>query len=166
MNEQTVYVGLSEDCPNYGVYKSINACQSWTLINQGLPASTIVNSIAIANWSSNYILASAGGLIYKLNDQGDTWVQLSTDAVWAEEMVFHPFDDNYVFALSSPFGSDNLIKYSDDGGINWTDLQTGLAGVNVLGGLCVSPTIPTVLYVGTDDGIYRGCCPNRFFYIF
>lgn len=128
------------------IYKSINGGGEWRLV-QTLNAS--VTSILVYSRKGTVLLSSEEGL-FSSNDGGETWNQVS-GGIWKvrlDGLVPHPKEDT-VYAHGA-----HGVYVSHDGGANWGPASTGLEGTQP-SALVIDPANPSILYVGTDKGVYR-----------
>jgi uncharacterized repeat protein (TIGR01451 family) len=119
-------------------------------------------------------VADGGEAAYVGTDEG--WIQVSPDAVTADEPSWHrvgvdtlpnrPVNQIAVdrsnwrvayaayggFGPATPGNSGHLFATSD-GGAHWTNIGTGLPDVPV-NSVVIDPTTPRTLYVGTDVGAF------------
>ena len=120
--------------PGSGLYKSVDAGETWQKIHKGLPEEMGKMAIAVsgANPKKVYALIESdtekdlGGLFVS-NDAGESWSMVSGDnrlvqRAWYYIEVFpDPNDENTVYVMSAP------ALRSIDGGKNWERL-TGTHG--------------------------------------
>ncbi|MEM1358339.1 MAG: hypothetical protein AAGF89_09080 [Bacteroidota bacterium] len=112
-----------------GVYKSIDGGDTWTKLEQGLPAGTVGKidlAVSPANPSLLYALVEApkgkGGL-YRSNDQGESFVHVSADRnltirpFYYSNIDVDPQDTETVYVMATPY-----LK-STDGGKTWGRLS-------------------------------------------
>lgn len=120
--------------PGGGLWKTMNAGGSWSLMNTDLLASIGVSDIAIDPTNSNILYIATGD-----GDAGDTYslgVLKSTDggATWSStglnwnvtqtrrisRLIMHPSNSNILIAATS-----NGMYRTTDGGATWTQTLTG-----------------------------------------
>ncbi|HAL94714.1 MAG TPA: glycosyl hydrolase [Chitinophagaceae bacterium] len=119
---------------------------------------------------------SDDGKIYRSSDGGYTWTALHQQAVttnkkktspttttgldtknlWVSRIVASQHKENRVYVTLNGYRHDHFNPYvfvSDDGGQTWKDIAGNLPleAVNVIR---EDPTNPSILYVGTDGGVY------------
>lgn len=117
-----------------GLYKSIDAGETWERLEDGLPKELGKMAIAVSRSNSNKVYAliesdtqtDQSGL-YVSNDSGKSWVQASGDnrltqrAWYYIELFIDPNDEETVYVLSAP------ALRSKDGGKTWERI-TGTHG--------------------------------------
>ncbi len=112
-----------------GFYKSTDGGEHFTHITNGLPPDLLGKAniaVTAANPNRVYLLLEAkpGGGLYRSEDAGDSWKQVSGFA----QLITRPF--YYVTLAADPTnadvvyaGAENFYK-STDGGANWTTVRT------------------------------------------
>jgi photosystem II stability/assembly factor-like uncharacterized protein len=145
-----------------GMYRTTDAGATWTLVTSGLPTlnfgrtslsispsdPTIVYA-GIANGSSSSIIG-----LYRSTDSGVTWsIVSSTNYVgsqgWYDNIIaVHPNNPDTVFCA----GYD--IYKSANGGTTLSDISSGVVHVDHHA-IAFDPTNPSIVYYGTDGGIYK-----------
>lgn len=177
-NSDVIYAGTGEANSSSfsflgsGVYKSIDAGQSWTF--SGLEKSVYIGRMLVDHSNSNRIFAAASGNlftpslergIYRSNDGGDSWEQVLfvSDTTAAIDLVQDPVDANILYAgfwertrglvARRSFGKTTGIYKTTDGGDSWTELTNGLPNPLLEKGrvgLTISQSNPQVLYAMFD----------------
>jgi photosystem II stability/assembly factor-like uncharacterized protein len=119
---------------------------------------------------------SDDGKIYRSSDGGYTWTALhqqtvatnkkktsstattglETKNLWVSRIVASQHKENRVYVTLNGYRHDHFNPYvfvSEDGGQTWKDIAGNLPleAVNVIR---EDPTNPSILYVGTDGGVY------------
>jgi photosystem II stability/assembly factor-like uncharacterized protein len=152
---------LSADShPGVGVFRSLNAGQSWQLLaaanTAGLPRR--IGALAVDPFNSRHLLAAgvshqpgeATGLFVS-TDGGISWARvriIGTSVFRCHHVHFHPTTPNIIYVTISALGVNNGIWCSSDGGINWQQLRVGLPSPDRIGrtSLASAPSDPDVLY--------------------
>ena len=170
-----------------GVYKSIDAGNSWT--RMGLEHSEHVSDILIdrRNGDTVYVAAegplwSSGGErgLYKTNDGGRTWDRVLhvDDDTGVTSAVFAPDDPDTIYAATYQRrrrvwsflggGPGSGIHVSNDAGSTFTRIDAGLPkGEMGRIGLAVTPADPSVVYATieaadeNERGFYRSTARGR-----
>jgi photosystem II stability/assembly factor-like uncharacterized protein len=163
-----------------GVYKSTDGGQSWEPM--GLRASEHIGKILVDPRNSQVVyVASQGPLwapggdrgLYKTTDGGRSWkaVLQVGENTGVTDIAFDPRNPDVIYAASYQRrrnvgvlvggGPESALYKSEDGGVNWMKLTTGLPAVD-LGriALAVSPHNPDVVYAlitaaGKESGFFR-----------
>jgi photosystem II stability/assembly factor-like uncharacterized protein len=155
-----------------GVYKSINAGASWTLMSNGLPTYTgsaaVLDTLSLAIdaanpqtlWVStidNGFNPAAPGQIYKTTNGGANW-SVSNAGVSGPDvraLLADPSNPGTLYAASGGLGPANPggVYKSTDGGANWMSISVGLPSFSATA-LTLDPVDPSVLYAGTNGGVY------------
>src|ERR1039458_4279018 len=182
-NPNILYVGTGEpDIRNQhsygtGMYKSIDAGQTWTHI--GLEATRQIGRVAVDPANPNRVYVAALGHVYAPNPERGVYRSLDGGATW-KKVLFKTGDPNNVGAVDlaidpknprvlyaslwatrrppwSVYAPTNLpgggLYKSIDGGDTWKQLTGGLPTDDFVGriGMAVSPSNPTRPWAGVDD---------------
>ena len=154
-----------------GPYKSIDAGNSWNLITTGL-TSLDCRSMAINPQDSSIVYLATRAGIFKSTNGGLNWSQTAiSDSAYA--LAVDPLNPQIIYAATvhtataSGLGRGNprsrkgqgdptgLIK-SQDGGVNWSEINSGLSQAYGVGGtIAIDPENTQTLYVGTGNGSYK-----------
>ncbi|MEL6987968.1 MAG: hypothetical protein AAGK97_09065, partial [Bacteroidota bacterium] len=181
-----IYVGTGSDgirsnvIEGKGIYKSIDAGKSWSLI--GLEQSGQITSIIIHPTNPDIVYAAAFGKVFKSNPERGVYKTMNGGASWelvhfisentgAVDLEFHPSNPNIIYASMwearrQPWtidsgGKEGGIFKSIDAGNSWSKLSNGLpTGLIGKSDLAVSAADPDRLYVlieadRGDGGLYR-----------
>lgn len=133
---------LWSDSAERGLYKTVNAGKSWTLILKGKNLSTGCSSVAIDPRDPRIVYAGlwdfrrkgwtfrsggegpeaeSGSGLYRSDDAGHSWTALGLGlpaAPWGRvEVALAPSSPNIVYALIE--SNSSALYYSEDGGKNW-----------------------------------------------
>ena len=179
-NPKIVWVGTGENNAQRsvgfgdGVYKSSDGGVTWS--NKGLADSGHISQIWIDPQDSDTVLVAAQGPLwspggdrglYETSDGGETWsLILSIDEnTGINEFVVDPRDSNRILASSYQRrrhvwtlingGPGSGIHRSEDGGVTWTEIVSGLPEDNMGRiGLAGVPNHPDRIYaiVEANDG--------------
>ena len=182
-NPDIIYVGTGEangghnNFPGGGLYKSVDAGQSWQLM--GLENTVSIGRVVVDPSNSNRIFVAAVGSyftpnpergIYRSDDGGETWenVLFVSDSTGAIDLIVDPVNPSRLMAAmwervrrpftSHLYGPTSGIYKSTDGGDNWAKIEpsAGLPdsqteNIGRIGiGLCKSQ--PDVVYAMYTDG--------------
>jgi len=128
------------------VYKSINGGNEWRLV-QTLNAP--VTSVVVYARRSVTVFATTESGLFSSTDGGETWNQVS-GGIWKVNLdgLTPSAKDSTVYS----YGVQGVFV-SHDGGVNWGPASTGLEGTQP-SAMVAHPTDPSLLYVGTDKGVY------------
>jgi photosystem II stability/assembly factor-like uncharacterized protein len=179
-NADIVYVGALGHAygpnPERGVYKSTDGGKTWAHVFDkgpeigvsdlamaaGKPATLFAGTWQAHRppWSTYAPLESGPGGLYRTNDSGANWSQLTgnglPDGVWGRVGVTVSADGRRVYALIDAGKKSGLYR-SDDGGENWT-LANGDSRLTGRSWYFNQPTIdpnnPDVVYV-PNVALYR-----------
>jgi len=144
--------------------KNTNALNP-TIIERG-PANVPGRTRGIAidpNNSEKWFVGTVGGGVWKTEDEGVTWVNLTDNQLpnlATSTIVISPQDPNTLYVgTGEPFGNlgaiggAGLFKTSD-GGTTWTSL-VGTSNFGDISRIIISPTDKNTVLVASQGGIYR-----------
>lgn len=188
-----VYVGTGSDglrsnvITGKGVYKSINAGQSWEAI--GLEKTGQIGAVEVHPTNHNIVFVAAIGQafqanmergVYRTRNGGGSWEQVLflSDTTGFVDLEFMPSNPEIVYAAAwraerKPWtiisgGAENGIYKSVDGGTTWQKSSKGLPALMGKIDLAVSPANPSLLYAlveapGTEGGLYASSDQGKSF---
>jgi photosystem II stability/assembly factor-like uncharacterized protein len=114
-NDRVLYSEIDMTYSVDGIARSTDQGDSWTAVNNGLTDQK-VETIAVSPWNSRILLAGTGFRIFRSNDAGGLWREVSVDACCdAESIRFdyrHPGVVWAVFSLGLHRSTDNGITWS------------------------------------------------------
>ncbi|HEU4718808.1 MAG TPA: glycosyl hydrolase, partial [Bacteroidia bacterium] len=156
-NSNIIYIATGDrdagDSPSIGVMKSTDGGITWNTTglmfnnNQGRKVARLL----IDPGNPNILFAATSGGIYKTQDAGVNWYQMSS--LNTMDMEFKPGDPNTIYACKT------ALYTSTNGGITWS-IAAGLPPGNQLTriSVAVSPAAPDNVYVlaslASDYGYY------------
>jgi uncharacterized protein (TIGR03437 family) len=108
---------------------------TWHAIDAGLPAQSIVNSLAIDPTNTAVLYAATTTGIYKSVNAGITWARLLPAATTAQQILLDPKSPSTLYALYGPSTQPTQFAKSTDGGNTWQNLTAALPPAWV-------PTVP------------------------
>jgi hypothetical protein len=136
----------------------------------GIPVNLRVSSIDHSrNMQLGFASVTGGSWsdgVYRTTDNGYTW-QVVDWWIYSSAVVMNPLWQDYpndtcgIFAGDSGLG----VKYSDDCGTNWQEVNSGLGNLYI-NALSYHPQDSMLLFAATQDGLYRyeygpGVAENR-----
>jgi photosystem II stability/assembly factor-like uncharacterized protein len=138
---------------SHGVYRSLNAGDSWTqlpttgLINQN------VESLAMDPRSTNIIYAGTWHRFFKSTDSGQTW-RLMKEGMIDDSDVFaidiDPRDPNHIISSAC-----SGIYESKNAGESWRKVQGIPSQSRRTRAILQHPSIPGIVFAGTTEGFWR-----------
>lgn len=131
---------------SHGVYRTTDAGASWAMI-----AGDTFEEIAADPHHPGvlYGTLTLGG-VKRSADGGATWAPVG-EATGGDRLLFDPGTPGTIYVVQGAF----QISKSTDGGGSWTDVGTGIPVDNSVNALALAPATPSVLYAGTEDGLYK-----------
>jgi photosystem II stability/assembly factor-like uncharacterized protein len=148
-----------------GLIKSIDNGESWRIVHQNLPITTVLCVATASTASTNVYIGLASGEIYRSKDGGLQWQRVWRSEMAGEEVV-SLLADPVVSGVYYAATNQQLIMTSDSG-ISWKslfDIDSILHDSNepAITTLAAESTLTeTVLYVGTNGaGLFR-VSPDR-----
>jgi photosystem II stability/assembly factor-like uncharacterized protein len=140
------------DRPEGGLWVSRDAGRSFQEL-KGLHGQSIR---AFTQAPSNHRILFAGTLqgIFRSNDAGETWSQISppgsTEIHEVESLAIDPRDPNILFA-----GTWHLPWKTTDGGAHWNNVKEGLIDDSDVFSIIIDPQQPSIVYLSACSGIYK-----------
>jgi photosystem II stability/assembly factor-like uncharacterized protein len=163
----TLYAGAAALNTGWGdlgmVFRSTDGGNTWSAVDANCPwgrASGGGDSISFPNPfpAAIAIDPTVPRTLYtsgcKSTDGGDTW-QVQPFGV-CSAVAIEPFmPDTLYGGCDGGVGYKAGVSKSTDGGLNWSDADTGLGANNSVLALALDPSMPTTLYAGTKGGVFK-----------
>lgn len=151
-NASTLYVGAWKNTDDGGLWMSHDAGRTWHEIAlfKGQPVQALVQAPSDAH------ILFAGTLqgVYRSNDSGATWTQISPpdshEIHEIESLAVDPTDPDIVYA-----GTWHLPWKTTDGGKTWRNIKEGLIVDSDVFSIIVDPQHPRIVYLSACSGIYK-----------
>jgi photosystem II stability/assembly factor-like uncharacterized protein len=145
---QTVYAGGERG----GMWKSVDAGKTWTIINQGASFGE-VNAIAIDPHHPDTLYRAWDG-IHRSYDGGEHWEKIGGG--WITAVAVRPDSTNIVFC--APYSS--TLRKSTDRGQSWRTVFSAAPHSEKINAIVFHPQKPQIVYLGTGynllgHGLYR-----------
>lgn len=143
------------------IFESNDAGQNWHTISPDLSDGFgAVRSMAMAPSNPDFVyVATNDGNVMRSQDGGHNFTQIADNIPgWprvTREIFVHPTDENIVYLAVAAFDTQQ-IRYSSNGGSNWTALDGDLPNTPV-NTILVKPQqnmLHGIIYAGTDIGLY------------
>ncbi len=155
-NTDTVFLATAPNLQRARVYRSTNGGTSFTEITGILPDRYIVD-IAVNPLDARTVYCAVSGFgsahLFKSTDAGTTWTAVGNDLpdVPTSAVIVNPFNTNNIYV-----GNDLGVFVSTDGGISFTDFNSGFLGTATLVmDLRISPK-DKMLYAATHgNGVFK-----------
>jgi photosystem II stability/assembly factor-like uncharacterized protein len=153
-NPDVLYVGTSY------LAKSINAGNSWTLMNgaielNGNPLISMASSCQdedILYVATSPIVSQVAVLI--TIDGGNSFTDITGNLPdrYPVDLAVDANNDSVIYVVLSGFGTSHIYK-SEDRGNTWIDIGNGLPDVPT-SAVFIDPAFPSHIYVGNDIGVF------------
>ena len=146
-DNETLFVGNSE------VMKTTNGMNGWTSISN-LNLGNL-NNLAIAESNPDYLYTSKNSTIYRTNNGGETWGNISNGLpdLHISYIAIHPENEEIIAVSLSGYSDGEKVFISHDAGSSWTNYSSNLPNIPancvVFGYGILNP-----LYIGMDVGVY------------
>jgi len=140
-----------------GIYKSSDSGANWLPINTGVTATSLYGMAIDPSNSSIVYAATGGSSVYKTVNGGASWIA-HTHGIFGGvgALAIDPTNVSIIYAAATyypDFGTGGILK-STDGGVNWSNSNSGLAG-SVIQSVVISPGNPSLIYAGGDQGVFK-----------
>jgi photosystem II stability/assembly factor-like uncharacterized protein len=139
-----------------GVYLSLDGGNSWT---QTLASKGAITSVEIAQSNPNIAYAGSRFAVYRSEDGGRTWVQMTSGGnFWGSpgaqtgfpiDFQVDPRNPDRIF--TNAYGGGAFL--SEDGGRTWRDVSQGYTGAQVRD-LAVNPAAPGSIIAVARSGVF------------
>jgi photosystem II stability/assembly factor-like uncharacterized protein len=139
------------------VYKSSNQGATWNAISGSLAGIEKFTVLKVAPSNTNFIYAGSGVKLYRTNDGGLTWTDITAGLPVATnyltDLAVHDSNPNIVYVTFSGYVEGQKVYKTDDAGSNWTNISGTLPNIPA-DAVVHEKRDDNPLYVGTDDGVY------------
>ena len=146
--------GFNGGGPHSGLYKTVDAGQTWTRLTEGLPEG-VTGRIAVDVYRSNpnvvyALIENEKGGVFRSDDQGATWKRMSsTDprACYYSQVRIDPNNDQRIWVCGAP------MYISEDGGKTFNSTFVGKIHTD-FHALWIDPSNSNHVLAGCDGGIH------------
>jgi len=149
----TWYAGMESDHSwMSGVYKTIDAGKSWSL----LPATKGKAVWSLALWPANpdVVVAGTADGVYRSSDAGGSWSLISPPGNLelrpVVSLAFDPINQDILYA-----GTTHLPWRTGDGGASWESIHTGMLDDSDVFSIQVDRHDRTQVYASACSGLYQ-----------
>ncbi|MHB8070418.1 MAG: stalk domain-containing protein [Candidatus Cryosericum sp.] len=146
INPSTLYANTESR-----VYRSTNSGTSWSMV---LNPKAAVNSLTINPAVPSTVYVGIWGNALRSANRGATWAAmnmgLASNSQCVMSIAFDPVTTATMYAGTEGRG----VLRSLNSGTTWTAMNIGLGNANVRS-VVVNPRTPSILYAGTDGGVFR-----------
>ncbi len=146
-NPNIIYAGYND------VYKSTNGGSSWS--NMGIDGR---GAMDIAASNTNRVYASVGSVIYRTDDAGISWSNISggLPGIGISFIAVNPNNSLDVFVTLVGFNSGEKVYRSTNAGLSWTNITGSLPNIitNCIAYEDTEGNPDDALYIGTDVGVF------------
>ena len=138
-----------------GLFRSDDHGVSWTELDVGPP---FAGPVAVSPVDEDLLVMAdaSGGRFRRSTDGGHTWTTSETIHGWAraEHIAFDPIDPTCLLAAAYQSYEGSSVFLSTDTGLTWVGVTNGIDAYRAYS-ISFHPTQPGVVFVGTQDGIFR-----------
>jgi photosystem II stability/assembly factor-like uncharacterized protein len=166
INHQNFYAPFVVDPGNgdrvlygtYNVWETTNGGNTWTAlstvgVNGWNPSGFNVDAIGLAPSTVNTIYASANGHIFRTINHGATWTEMSIlGNPHVQDLQVNKTNSQIVYAVINTFNAGGTVFATTTGGALWSSISGNLP--NEPAWSLQIGSVPGMLYVGADDGVY------------
>jgi photosystem II stability/assembly factor-like uncharacterized protein len=150
-NRRTVFTGSAR------VWRTKNDGDTWQPVSDALDGSDIT-ALEVARGDSKRIyVGTENGGFYRSTDGGNTWSDnlASTELPGRTltRLESRPDDADVLYATVANFGNRHVFR-SDDGGLNWMDIDRGELPDVPFHSIAVPARHPERVYVCSDVGVF------------
>ena len=149
-NPNVVYAGAGEIMFNFspfiyegqGLYKTTDGGVTWNQITSGFGSPTHFGDLEVSPHNSNVVFAALGSGYWYRGNLSNEGIWRSTDGgmSWSKtlfvidafDVIVHPSNSTLVYASAGGGVGGSGFYISFDGGINWTQSNTGLPSANTI----------------------------------
>lgn len=156
LNSNAIYAGIefNKSADPHGIYKSVNAGESWQHCYQGLPPQETyfqIKDICLnpVNPQTIYLAVNSSG-IYKSTNGGTSWKQINSGIGTNENRIINsitidPQDTSRIYAAGVK------IYTSEDAGKTWQEMMEGLPEYyGAINKIRIDPNDHSYIYAATD----------------
>jgi len=155
-NRKVIYIATD----NQGVLKSIDGGKNWNLVNKGIQSYLLYDLKIHPKKPDTVYVASWGGGLYQSKNEGQIWEEqnngLGDTAIWRIFLSPERRDQIYILTSSGVYTRKGKINSWEllDGGLSLGDEEIPQS-------FFVLPGASPILFLGTDQGIYRWESSNQ-----
>lgn len=138
------------------LYRTSNSATTWQVIGGVSGSGTAISAIGPAPTDPNTIyFGTNAGNVQVTNDLGATWTTITNGIPnrFVSDVIVHPNTADRAILSVSGFGTGHVF-HTSNGGQSWQNISGNLPDMPV-NALLYEPGDPTVIYAGTDLGVYR-----------
>ncbi len=139
------------------VYKSTNNGLTWTPISGNINGTGAVSELAISKTDPNVMLASSGYKLYRSDDGGVNWVNISAGLPnkSISSIYVHPNDERFFIVSYYGLGGSKIYT-TNDSGADWKDVNGDLPDtpVNDVFIYTEDNSHPDTYFAATDIGVF------------
>ena len=144
-NDSVVYCATA-----YGIFKTADACKTWTEMNHGL-GSTFTQCIIADHDRPDKLYCAADDGAYESDDGASTWKRLGLNVGGVHLIAQHPTDPRKLAVATEEHG----LYLTDNGGASWTKCESGIEHTTFFT-VVYDPVNPETLYAGGYmTGVYK-----------
>ena len=143
---------------SYGMARSLDDGETWSLLTNGISSSATFYSIAINENNGMIFAASLGSGMFRSEDGGDSWIDINNGLTYGSTTYLREitFDNNgIIYVAASDYSNPMGIFKSQNNGDNWMQIPIN-DGQTDLNTKCIAINDENILFAGTSGGgIFR-----------
>ena len=135
---------------------STNGGDEWTKETLEFRPNELSSALCIPT-PTRVFVGTTRGRLFRLDLVGKTWhsTKLTRPVIGnVSDILVDPAHEDSIFITFSSTKTKSHVFRSDDGGLNWNDISTGLPNIAV-NAIEIDPQNTKTIFIGADVGLYR-----------
>jgi photosystem II stability/assembly factor-like uncharacterized protein len=135
---------------------SSNGGDDWTKETLDFRPNELSSALCIPK-PTRIFVGTTRGRLFRLDRVGQTWhsIKLKRPVIGnVSDILVDPTDEDKIFITFSSSKTTSHVFRSDDGGLSWNDISSGLPNIAV-NALEIDPQNTKTIFIGADLGLYR-----------
>ncbi len=150
LDNNTIYLGA------YGLYKSTDQGDTWNKLIEQLSTGNPLKSFEVARSDDNFIYACSQQMIWRSEDGGYTWTNISGGLPYYKfinDIAVSDKDPLHIWICLGKFSKEKKVYESFDGGESWINISFNLPNVPA-NTIVYHDNGREAVYLGNDIGVY------------